>query len=146
MKIFKGPFWSPVQPVPPLPSNSALRASLCRCWVAGPRRDIVVAQSLKCTVQSAQLKPPTKTQILCPHPLENMSIWWLIKKWKCPRPSQKMNLPPTKTLYWVFLIQKTVMWVLVDPWHNFENFYPHPQLDINFETHKNVGDNFFLHV
>ena len=30
-----------VPSVQPVPSNSALRASLCRCWVAGPRRNNV---------------------------------------------------------------------------------------------------------
>ena len=50
--------------------------------ITGPRRDIVVAQSLKCTVQSAQLKPPTKTQILCPHP----------PKKRAPPPPLKLKL------------------------------------------------------
>ena len=61
------------------------------------------AQSLKCTVQSAQLKPPTKTQILCPHPLENLvtQMYRPIRTIKTPQqnsnfmppPSQKMSLP-----------------------------------------------------
>ena len=66
---------------PPVPSNSALRASLCRCWVAGPRRDIVVAQSLKCTVQSAQLKPPPKLKFYAPTlpTLSPIYVWIHIK-------------------------------------------------------------------
>ena len=47
-----------VQPVPSVPSNSAFGLVFVRV-ITGPRRDIVVAQSLKCTVQSAQFKPPT---------------------------------------------------------------------------------------
>ena len=138
-------------PVPPVPSNSALRASLCRCWVAGPRRDIVVAQSLKCTVQSAQLKPPnktrilcphppkkwayppTKTQILCPHPPENQKIWLPIPTWHQIQSHQIQNSfynPLKKMMKKVTLLEPKIE--KSPTCCKFENFDPSPQLDIKF--------------
>ena len=82
---------------PPYPSNPSHpshqtwpSASFCENVCTGPRRDIVVASSLKCTSQSAQLKPPTKTQILCPHPP---------KKWAYPPTKTQIScLPPPRKL------------------------------------------------
>ena len=87
--------------------------SLRRCWVAGPRRDIVVAWSLICTVRSAQLKPHTKTQILCPH---------LPKKWA---------YPPTKLKFYAPILPKNEL----TPHQNSNFLPPTPQKIKNFDSH-----------
>ena len=82
----------PVQPVPPVRPSHQTRpsASFCENVYTGPRRDIVVDQSLKCTVQSAQVKPHTKTQMLCPPPSQKIKIPHQNSKFIPPTP-QKMN-------------------------------------------------------
>ena len=123
---------STVRPIKLGPSGLGVRV------ITGPLRDIVVAQSLKCTVKSAQSKPPT--QNLCPPPpLENELTPPPKLKFHDLHPRRKLKiLTPQLDIQNSFynpLKKMTSLEPKIEKSStcaNFEICLPHPQLDNKF--------------